>query len=423
MTISCVTAATAPDQPVRRLWRRVDGRVVAGVAAGLAEHLRLDVRLVRLAFVLLTFTGGAGAAMYVAFWALAPLAPELETGLPAGGGREAPARERAELGQLLGLGVLGLAAVMVGQLLGIGVNAAVGFPLVVVGLGVVLLWRQADDARRERWRAATFSTAAGARSLATRPTYLVRAALGVALVVTGAALLLAARTSLQQARSVLLASGVVIAGLALMAGPFVLRLVRDLADERAARVREQERAELAAHVHDSVLHTLALIQRRIDDPREVARLARAQERDLRAWLYRPVADPDVTLRAGLERLAGEVEDAHGVAVEVVVVGDTHLDERLRALLLAAREAMVNAAKYAGTAGPISVYGEVEPDQVTVFVRDRGEGFDLEAVPGHRLGVRQSILGRMQRNGGSAVVRSVDGEGTEVELDMPRQGVA
>ncbi len=195
-------------------------------------------------------------------------------------------------------------------------------------------------------------------------------------------------------------------------------MARDLAAERAARIREQERAELAAHVHDSVLHTLTLIQRHVDDPRAVARLARAQERELRAWLYRPVADPDTTLTAALERMAAEVEDAHAVSVEVVTVGDCDLDERLRAMLHATREAVVNAAKYAG--GSISLFAEVEPHQVTVFVRDRGEGFVLAAVPPDRMGVRQSILGRMERNGGRATVRGAPGEGTEVQLEMPRE---
>jgi signal transduction histidine kinase len=167
-----------------------------------------------------------------------------------------------------------------------------------------------------------------------------------------------------------------------------------------------------------VLHTLTLIQRNVSDPKTVTRLARAQERDLRSWLYRPVADPGATMQAELERTAAEVEDAHGVTVDVVVVGDCPLDDGLRALLLAAREALVNAAKYAGEA-PISLYAEVEPEQVTVFVRDRGPGFDPDAVPDDRLGLRQSVVGRTMRHGGTAVVRSLPAEGTEIQLEMPR----
>jgi signal transduction histidine kinase len=402
------------DQPVaspRRLYRVVEGRAIAGVAAGLAQHLRVDVRFVRLAFVGLTLASGAGLAMYAAFWALVPLAPDPEA-------PDADADDGGlDLGWVASLAALGLGVVLLAQLVGVPGGASVGIPLVLAGVGVVILWRQADDSARARWRAATTSTVAG------RPAHVVRAILGVVLVLGGAVLLLLTRGGVGEAGGFLLATLVLLAGIALIAGPFVLRLVRDLGAERAARIREQERAELAAHVHDSVLHTLTLIQRQVDDPRAVARLARAQERELRGWLYHPAADPDTTLAAALERVAAEVEDGHDVSVEVVVVGDATLDDRLAALLQAAREALVNAAKYAGAAGPISVYGEVEAGQVTVFVRDRGAGFALEDVPADRMGVRESILGRMSRNGGRAVVRSEPGAGTEIELDMPREGAS
>jgi signal transduction histidine kinase len=211
----------------------------------------------------------------------------------------------------------------------------------------------------------------------------------------------------------------IVAGLALISAPWWVRMGRELSSERSARIREQERAEIAAHLHDSVLHTLTLIQRSADDPREVGRLARAQERELRTWLYRPAAPAAVSFARSLEEAAAEVEDGHGVTVDVVTVGDCSLGERQKALLLATREAMVNAAKYAGD-GPISVYAEVEPDQAAVFVRDRGDGFDLDAVPADRLGVRESVLGRMTRAGGKGVVRSTSGSGTEVELLLPRR---
>jgi signal transduction histidine kinase len=218
----------------------------------------------------------------------------------------------------------------------------------------------------------------------------------------------------------LVAAGVVATGVALVSSPWWIRMARDLAAERSARIREQERAEVAAHVHDSVLHTLALIQRHVDDPQAVTRLARSQERELRGWLYRPRSDASVS--AALERVAADVEDAHGASVEVVVVGDGDcpLDERLAAVRDATREALVNAAKYAAPS-PVTVYAEVEPDKVTVFVRDRGPGFDPDTVPTDRLGLRESVVGRMARHGGQAVVRSVVGEGTEVQLEMPRNG--
>jgi signal transduction histidine kinase len=193
-------------------------------------------------------------------------------------------------------------------------------------------------------------------------------------------------------------------------------MARDLSAERAARVREQERAEVAAHLHDSVLHTLTLIQRKVDDPREVARLARAQERELRAWLYRPETEQAATFAAALARTLAEVEDAHGVTIEAVTVGDAPLGDRLQAVLRAVREAAVNAAKHGG-GSPISVYAEVEDGRAEVFVRDRGPGFDVAAVPADRMGVRQSILGRMERHGGRATIRSERGEGTEVHVEM------
>jgi signal transduction histidine kinase len=221
---------------------------------------------------------------------------------------------------------------------------------------------------------------------------------------------------------ILQASVAVVVGIALLAGPYLVRMMQDLSEERLMRIRAQERAEVAAHVHDSVLHTLTLIQRNAEDPREVARLARAQERELRAWLYRPEGngreDEPAGLAEAVRRAAAEVEDAHGVPVEVVCVGDCPLDERLVAQMQAAREAMVNAAKYGGDEA-VQVYAEVEESRVFVSVRDRGPGFDLDDVPPDRMGVRESIIGRMRRNGGEARLRSAPGGGTEVELEMDR----
>src|SRR2546423_975215 len=214
---------------------------------------------------------------------------------------------------------------------------------------------------------------------------------GAALVAVGGGVFLAAGGELGKARRGLLATVVVVAGLLLVFGPSWLRMARELAAERRERIRSQERAEFASHVHDSVLHTLTLIQRNVHDAREVARLARAQERELRTWLYRSADDATGSVAREVQRFAAEVEDGHGVAIDVVCVGDCPLDERLSAQLSAAREAMVNAAKYAGDG--ISVYAEVEPEQVTVFVRDRGPGFDVDGVPEDRLGVRGAILGR------------------------------
>jgi signal transduction histidine kinase len=210
---------------------------------------------------------------------------------------------------------------------------------------------------------------------------------------------------------------VALAGLAVVVAPLLYRMFSQLRTEREARIREQERAEIAAMVHDQVLHTLALIQRNAGDSKAVLRLARGQERSLRNWLYKPAAVSCEVLSAALEEAVAEVEDTYAIAVESVMVGDADVDDRVGALVAAAREAMVNAAKHAKVQ-TISLYAEVEPEKVSVFVRDRGVGFDLSTVEDDRHGVRGSIIGRMERHGGKAEIRSEPGDGTEVRLTMP-----
>ncbi len=217
----------------------------------------------------------------------------------------------------------------------------------------------------------------------------------------------------------------VMAAVVIIFGPWWFSLVRDLIAERQARALAEERAQMAAHVHDSVLQTLALIQRSADDPQNVVRLARSQERELRAWLFEgkapgTIGDEASNLAEGIGLLQRQVEADHGITVQVVLVGECPpLDEALRALLDAAREATVNAAKWSG-ADQVSLYAEVEADQVMLYVRDRGQGFDPEAVPEGRQGITQSIRARVARFGGSAVIRSAPGDGAEVQLSMPRR---
>jgi signal transduction histidine kinase len=251
---------------------------------------------------------------------------------------------------------------------------------------------------------------------------LLRIAAAVLLLVVGLGLLLAGRTPhalLQPVAGVVLVMAAIVVGL----GPWWLRIARDLVMERQARARAEERADMAARVHDSVLQTLALIQRRADQPQQVIQLARAQERELRSWLFDgpppgSVAGQAMTLAAGVRLIQQEVEAQHEIAVEAVTVGDCELDDDLSALLAAAREATVNAAKWSG-APVVSLFAEVEPTEVVLFVRDRGRGFDPETVPGDRKGLAESIHARITRRGGSATIRSAPGEGTEVSLVMPR----
>jgi signal transduction histidine kinase len=243
---------------------------------------------------------------------------------------------------------------------------------------------------------------------------------GVLLVVGAALLFLSSNNVLSGVRDTALTTVVVLVAIGLIAAPFLWRLGRSLAAERAGRIRSQERSELAAHLHDSVLQTLTLVQKRADDPREVAALARRQERELRDWLAAGGPRTEVMGFASALRSAAEaVEDDHRVAIETVTVGDCELDPGAEAVLGAAREALTNAAKHAAQPSPIRVYAEVKPGSIEVFVRDRGPGFDLATVPADRRGVRESIVGRMERAGGAAEVRAIPSGGTEVALRIER----
>ncbi|MEU0274467.1 PspC domain-containing protein [Streptomyces sp. NPDC006307] len=418
-------AATRPPEtdepPVRKLYRSADGRMLGGVARGLAGHLGLPVIWVRFVFLALFMADGLGVLLYAVFWIVVPLGvggraaePRSVFETTSDGRRRLRKPDKGQIVALIAL-TIGAGAFVSSVNLGGEANRYV-WPILLVGVGVVLVWRQADNARRAQW------TRSGRRK---RLFQLARGLAGVALVGMGLTVFMVVRGSAAQLGTALTAAIAVLAGMALLAGPWLVRMSQDLSEERTMRIRAQERAEVAAHVHDSVLHTLTLIQRNADDPGEVRRLARAQERELRNWLYKPEGtgkdedqEPE-TLAEAVKRTAAEVEDTHGVPLEVVVVGDCPLDERLAAQMQAAREAMVNAAKYGGGGGAVQVYAEVEGRTVFVSVRDRGPGFDLDAVPADRMGVRESIIGRMQRNGGTARLRSVPGDGTEVELEMER----
>jgi signal transduction histidine kinase len=245
-----------------------------------------------------------------------------------------------------------------------------------------------------------------------------RVGFAAAVVLGGALFFFWATGVLESAGSAALAAFVVTIALVLISAPLWWSMARRLTAERVARARSQERAEVAAHLHDSVLQTLALVQRRADEPEEVAKLARRQERELRSWLAgEGPARPGERLADALKTVAVEVEEQHGTQVEAVVVGDAPLDQRLEALVAATREALTNAAKFASDGGPVRLYAEIEARQAKVFVDDRGPGFDTEAVSQDRRGIRESIIGRMERHGGRAKIRTGNGEGTEVELTM------
>nr|WP_234995457.1 ATP-binding protein [Streptoalloteichus hindustanus] len=424
-----MAAARTGDDPATTgsahapLVRQRSGRVVGGVAAGVADHLGVPVLWVRGVFTALAALGGAGVLAYGLLWI--SMAPE-----PA----DAPSREESstERMQGIGLAVLGVGlAIAAGALTGTIGRWVIG-PLGAVLVGTAVVWREADEAQRRRWLGSARSGVAGALMGGGGASAVVRVLGGVGLVVTGMAMFLLTKVDFAAMQSAVVAVLATLVGVAVLTVPWWLRLVRDLNEERRARIRTEERAEIAAHLHDSVLQTLALIQKQPDVPREVLRLARGQERQLRGWLYGPSgygrrgpegeagagAGPAGNLAEAVATACGEVEDAFAVKVQQVVVGDCELDERLVAVVLAAREAVVNAAKHAGV-GEISVYAEVEPERVQVYVRDRGKGFDPEAVSEDRHGLADSIRGRMERHGGKVRLRTAPGEGTEVQLEMPR----
>lgn len=356
------------------------GRVVAGVCSGIGDALDVDATLVRLTLALLAFASGAGILAYLGAWAL----------LPAPGAAVPPSRRRRVIGAVLLVWALILAV------RGLGLSDSLVWPLALIGAGAVI--------------------AAGAIPLGLSQ----RNARLAAIVLVAAGIVVFVGSNTHGTATTLLAPGAIAVALMLVLGPWAWRLSRERDTERAARIRTEERAEFAARVHDSVLQTLALIQRDPSDPRRVATLARRQERELRAWLYPARETPTgETLATALEAAATEIESLHGVRVEVVRTGDAELDERTQALVLAAREAMTNAAKHSG-ADEVSVFLDAADGRITLYVRDRGVGFDVASVADDRQGIAESIRGRMERVGATARVTSSPGEGTEVELALPEE---
>ncbi len=410
-----------PGHPARP-WRghvpeglaRAERPLVAGVAGGVGTWLGVDPVLVRLAVVLLTLAGGWGAVVYLLAWAALP---------PAGGGAPAPRRGvvpgAAE--PALAFGLVAFGALLLVQRSGWWFPAGLVWPAALASAGLALVWSRSEEADRERWRELAARVPGDPRSLLVGGRALAaRAVAGTVLVLVGVLAFVASSDVLGSLGQVGLAVLATAVGVGLLVGPWVLRLGRALTDERAERVRADERAEVAGHLHDSGLQTLALIQRRAGSPTDTVALARRQERELRTWLFAEgdrVAG-DRTVAAALDDLATDVEARHGTTVEVVTVGDAAVDEALGALVAATGEPTVNAARHSGAA-EVAIYVEVEPEGVTAFVRDRGRGFDPAAVDGDRRGIAESIVGRMDRHGGTAEITSEPGTGTEVALSVWR----
>ncbi len=390
--------------------------MLGGVCGGISEATGIDVMLVRIGFVLLTVSSGVMMLVYALAWLIVPAQGEASNIFS----RALSDRRGIRLVVAMIPAMVVLQVVV--SALHVGFVGFIGWPtFVAVGVGV-LIWRNAAEAEKVWMRDDLVPLlGAGTRGQA-RWVLAVRVAVGVAVGLGGVYFLLNGHTTATALRPVG-GAVLVLAALVLIFGPWWLSLVRDLMSERQARARAEERAQMAAHVHDSVLQTLALIQRSADDPQHVVRLARAQERELRAWLFegQPPGSlgGDVAMLAeGVGLLQRQVEADHGITVQVVMVGDCELTAPLRALLDAAREATVNAAKWSG-APQASLYAEVESENVMLFVRDRGQGFDPDLVPDDRQGIAQSIKARVARFGGTVAIRSAPGHGAEVEFSMPR----
>jgi signal transduction histidine kinase/phage shock protein PspC (stress-responsive transcriptional regulator) len=441
MTSAMAAAPTKPAaRPLRELRRDPENGMIAGVCEGIGRRLDIDPLLLRIVFGATTLASGLGIAAYLLAWWLLPVEGAERTPTASAADERSARNRRAALELGSGVGFLVVAILLTFRELGLPFSDALTWPLVLVAAGGALIWRQsvgrpggprpaaasagspAPGAPPPAPLGAGAGAGTGAGVGVGEPAVISRIGIGVTLVVAAALVFLQLTGALAAASDVALAALVVAIALGVIFAPFFVRLLTSLSLERAERIRSQERAEVAAHLHDSVLQTLALMQKRADDPREVAALARRQERELRTWLSGPPAraDGERWLAAALQAAADDVEQAHGVAIDVVAVGDAPLDRDGEALVAAAREAMLNAAKFAGDAGAVAVYAEAGGERIEVFVRDRGPGFDPSAVPADRRGVRESIVGRMERHGGRAAIHAApDGGGTEVELVLER----
>ena len=395
--------------------------MIAGVALGLARRLGVDPVIVRIAFVVLSFAGAVGLLLYGALWVLLPA--EGDDAPPGGHATAEPSRRRATVQQSVALGLITLGALLLLRRLGLWFGDALVFPIVLAAVGSAIVWTRSDA--DDRARLARGIRLPGGRRVfaqaAEGPASPIRLVIGTLLVAGAVAGFLAANDALIALRDLGVALLAALIGVTMLFGPWLWRLAEQLATERRERIRQEERAELAAHLHDSVLQTLALIQRSTDQPQRMVALARRQERELRAWLFDQPApgDVDQTLTSAVTAAAEEAEATHGCTVEVVSVGDVPLDDRAQALVGALREAIVNAAKHSGTSS-VDVYLEVDDRELIAFVRDRGHGFELGSVPDDRQGIRSSIIDRLERHGGAARVHSTPSEGTEVELSVPRR---
>lgn len=370
--------------------RRSDNRVILGLAGGIADRLGIPDTYVRAAFIVLLLAGGAGGVLYLIGTAIAVEGEDAVADPPEGR-------------QIVALILILLGLLLAFRSLGLWFGDTIVWSALLLTFGGAAIWDRTD----------LFNTADGPGFAPMR----IRIVAGALLLLAGFLSFSSSLEAIESLGPAITAAALTAAGFMIIFGPWTISLLRDLNEERRNRIRSDERTDMAAHLHDSVLQTLALIQRS-DDPKRMITLARAQERDLRNWLYGQDRGAHTGLRQALEEVATNVESKHDVPVEIVLVGDLPLDDRSSALIAAAGEAMTNAAKHSGV-GKISVFAEVRDDATEVFITDQGRGFDPAAIDGDRHGISDSIVGRMKRQGGEAEIVSEPGEGTEVRLTLPR----
>ena len=417
-----MTSIPEPLLPARMpLTRPKRGRWLTGVCKGIALHLGISVMWVRLAFIALTCLYGAGIIAYVFLWIFMPAgdpqavasaehipveqAPLARGNQPAQAGVEDTAASAESLSEaiqrapkpasvaLAGFVLLAISLLLVGT----GADSQLIIPLLLGLAGIALAWM----------------------NLSPNGTQLLSMLGGIALIFIGWAVYVSNVTYAgwgTSPRRIMLSGFIMIACIVLAVMPWANAMLQRLSREQALKEREEERADMTAHLHDGVLQTLALIQLHSEDPSTVFTLARGQERELREWLYQERSTSDRSVSAGLKQIAAEVEDEHGKPIEVVTVGDAHPSAQTDALLDATRQALVNAVTHGSE--PVSLYCEATDTTVEVFVRDHGEGFDIDAIPPDRLGIRESIIGRIKRRGGTVEIVSRAGWGTEVRMHMP-----
>lgn len=417
-----MTSIPEPLLPARMpLTRPKRGRWLTGVCKGIALHLGISVMWVRLAFIALTCLYGAGIIAYVFLWIFMPAgdpqavasaehipveqAPLARGNQPAQAGVEDTAVSAESLSEAIQrapkpalVALAGFVLLTIGLLLvGTGADSQLIIPLLLGLAGIALAWM----------------------NLSPNGTQLLSMLGGIALIFIGWAVYVSNVTYAgwgTSPRRIMLSGFIMIACIVLAVMPWANAMLQRLSREQALKEREEERADMTAHLHDGVLQTLALIQLHSEEPTTVFALARSQERELREWLYQERSTSDRSVSAGLKQIAAEVEDEHGKPIEVVTVGDAHPSAQTDALLDATRQALVNAVTHGSE--PISLYCEATDTTVEVFVRDHGEGFDIDAIPPDRLGIRESIIGRIKRRGGTVEIVSRAGWGTEVRMHMP-----